>query len=218
MSSNLKSAFVKITVHYIVLVSACWVVFTSYPDLIEYFPIGTTERIFSSARNYELESTVHAGRLEEASQTAHAIFFFVCFLSSILLTIPVGATYLGARSAKKTDASIAKAIIILPIAVTGLVLIVQNSLALAFSLAGIVAGTGIRFRANMKEFTDTLFFLITIGIGLSAGVGSIGLAAIMSIVFCYTILIVHAIGYGEVEKPKKLREADQEVINPVIEQ
>jgi hypothetical protein len=124
------------------------------------------------------------------------IFFWFCFLAALLMVLPVGTTYLATRRVKKGSDSLAKMIVVLPVAVTGLVLIVQNSLALAFGLAGIVAGGGIRFRTNMREYTDTLFFLISIGIGLSSGVGAPGLALIMSIVFCYSILILSAIDYG----------------------
>ncbi len=197
MTKRLKSVYLKITIYYIVAIGGLVSVFTYFPGFVDYFPVGTTEKLFSSTQSFELQSTVHAGRLEGESELAHGLFFVMCFLSSILLTIPLGCTYLGTHNPEKSNPSFAKSIILLPIAVTGLVLIVQNSLALAFGLAGIVAGAGIRFRTNMKEFTDTLFFLTSIGIGLSAGVGALGLSLIMSLIFCYTILTLYAINYGE---------------------
>jgi len=205
MSNQLKSAYLKITVHYILICLAGWLLFEFAPGFIEYLPVGTSERLFTSGDDaYELEPvTVHGGRLEGESQWAHGLFFLICFLSAILLAVPVGWVYLGTPTSERTDAFIARAIIILPIAVTGLVLIVQNSLALAFSLAGIVAGTGIRFRTNMKEFTDTMYFLTVIGIGLAAGVGSLGLSLIMSIIFCYTVLILTTNEYGGRESLKE---------------
>ncbi len=204
MNSNIRSAFVKITILYIAVSIIAWLIAHKAPDWIEYFPVGTSERLFSETEVYEIESTtVHAGRLGEASQYDHILFFILCFLSSILLAIPIGWVYLGTHTEARTDPFIARAIIILPIAVTGLVLIVQNSLALAFSLAGIVAGTGIRFRTNMREFTDTMYFLIVIGIGLASGVGSLGLSYIMSVIFSYTVLVLTGIEYGGKWTPKE---------------
>ena len=161
MSSSLKTAFVKVTIHYLVICLIGWLIFDLVPGVTEYLPVGTSERLFTSPEEvFEIEPvSVHAGRLANESQWAHGLFFVICFLSAIVLAVPVGWVYLGTHTKERTDAYIARAIIILPIAVTGLVLIVQNSLALAFSLAGIVAGTGIRFRTNMKEFTDTMYFL-----------------------------------------------------------
>jgi hypothetical protein len=198
MSPRLKSAYVKVTIHFGVLFAVAWILVAFFPKSIEYLPVGTAEKLFVPAKSMGFETTVHSGRLEGGSIMAFAIFFLLCFLCSILMAIPVGTTYMGTHSNKKTSASLAKMLIGMPIVVAGLVLIVQNSLALAFSLTGIVAGAGIRFRTNLREFTDTLFFLATIGIGISAGIGALGISYYMSLVFCYTILTVHAIGYGEV--------------------
>lgn len=134
---------------------------------------------------------------KEGGDVDRIVFVIMCFLTSIVVSIPVGRTYMATHVIKKRNASMAKALLLLPIAVSGLVLIVQNNLALAFSLAGIVAGCGIRFRSNIREFTDTLYFMVAIGIGLAAGVGALGIALAMSLVFCYATLTVFAIGYGE---------------------
>ena len=51
--------------------------------------------------------------------------------------------------------------------VTGIVIIVQNWLALAFSLAGIAGA--VRFRNSLKSSGDALFILLAVGTGLGAG-------------------------------------------------
>jgi hypothetical protein len=199
MSTRLKTAYLKVTTLYMVIILGTFLLVKLVPGIVEFLPVGTTEKMFTTSEYQEfIETSVHAGKFQDDPTYEYPIFFLLCFVCSILVAIPVGTTYLGTHSNKKTSASIAKMIIGLPIVVTGLVLIVQNSLALAFSLAGIVAGAGIRFRTNLKEFTDTLFFLVSIGIGISAGIGALGISFIMSLVFCYTILTIHAIGYGEV--------------------
>jgi hypothetical protein len=196
MKKNLLTAYTKISIHYVVLVVLTVSVLKFFPGVVDFLPVGASERLFSTDGIANMESAVYAGRFEDGTNLTVGIFFFVCFLTALLLSIPVGTTFMSVRRGKKRTASLAKMIVILPVAVTGLVLIVQNSLALAFSLAGIVAGSGIRFRTNMREFTDTLFFLVSIGIGLAAGVGALGLALIMSAFFCYTMLTFHLLDYG----------------------
>ena len=197
MNDRLKSAYKKITIHYLIIMMIGWILVNYFPESLEFLPVGTSDRLFEETHQTEIiESSLHGGRFEGQPRIAYSIFFFVCFLSAITLALPLAWVYMGTHGRKNTDPSIARAILVLPIAVSGLVLIVQNSLALAFSLAGIVAGTGMRFRTNLREFTDTMYFLIAIGVGLAAGVGSLGLSLVMSMVFCYTLLTLTAVNFG----------------------
>jgi phosphotransferase system glucose/maltose/N-acetylglucosamine-specific IIC component len=85
--------------------------------------------------------------------------------------------------------------------VTGIVIIVQNSLALAFSLAGIAGA--VRFRNSLKSSGDALFILLAVGVGLSAGIGAIELAAVISIAFNYCFATLWITEYGEREGMKR---------------
>jgi hypothetical protein len=89
----------------------------------------------------------------------------------------------------------------LPMIVTGIVVIVQNSLALAFSLAGIAGA--VRFRNSLKSSGDALFILLSVGIGLSGGIGALELATVMSIAFNYCLLAFWLSEYGEREGMKR---------------
>jgi hypothetical protein len=71
---------------------------------------------------------------------------------------------------------------------------VQHSLALAFSLAGIVAG--VRFRRALSDTFDTLFILTSIGVGIAAGIKSIEIAIILTVFFNYAAAFVCAFGDG----------------------
>ena len=90
---------------------------------------------------------------------------------------------------------------ILPIVVTSIIIIVQNSLALAFSIAGIAAA--VRFRNSLKSSGDALFILLSVGIGLSAGIGALELAIVMSVAFNYVFLILWVTDYGDRHDIKK---------------
>jgi hypothetical protein len=83
---------------------------------------------------------------------------------------------------------------VLPAVVAGIVTVVQHSLALAFSLAGIVAG--VRFRRALTDTFDTLFILASIGVGIAAGVKSIEIAIVITVFFNYAAASVCAFGDG----------------------
>ena len=86
-------------------------------------------------------------------------------------------------------------IMVLPLVVTGIVIIVQNSLALAFALAGIAGA--VRFKNSLKSSGDALFILISVGIGLAAGIGAVELALVLSTAFNIALLLLWTTEYGE---------------------
>ncbi len=65
--------------------------------------------------------------------------------------------------------------------VSAILVVVRDSLALAFSLAGIVAA--VRFRNNLKESGDAVYIFGSIGIGFATGIHAISVAAALSVVF-----------------------------------
>jgi phosphotransferase system glucose/maltose/N-acetylglucosamine-specific IIC component len=108
---------------------------------------------------------------------------------------------MAVRSGEEYDQSLVHTILVLPMVVTGIVIIVQNSLALAFSLAGIAGA--VRFRNSLKSSGDALFILLAVAIGLSAGIGAVELAAVMSIGLSYCFTLLWMSEYGEKEGMKR---------------
>ena len=121
-----------------------------------------------------------------------AIALLAALVGTVLFTVPLAWTYglTGPRS--KQHGSIMETIFLLPITVASVVVIVQNSIALAFSLAGIVAA--VRFRSNIKTPGDAVFVFAALAIGLAAGVSELGVAAIGSMFFCFTYIVLRITG------------------------
>jgi len=119
----------------------------------------------------------------------------VAMIAAILVSLPISWTYMAVRGGDEYDQSLVNTIIVLPMVVTGIVIIVQNSLALAFSLAGIAGA--VRFRNSLKSSGDALFILLAVATGLAAGIGAIELAAVISIFFNYCFAILWVTEYGE---------------------
>ena len=114
--------------------------------------------------------------------------------ATLLLMLPVSWVYKAIHTDSVYDHSIDTTTLVLPAVVAGIVTVVQHSLALAFSLAGIVAG--VRFRRALNDTFDTLFILSSIGVGIAAGVRSIEIAIVLTVFFNYAAIGVCAFGDG----------------------
>ena len=108
--------------------------------------------------------------------------------------LPVSWVYRAIHTDSVYDHSIDPTTLVLPAVVAGIVTVVQHSLALAFSLAGIVAG--VRFRRALSDTFDTLFILSSIGVGIAAGIKSIEVAIVLTVFFNYAAAGVCAFGDG----------------------
>ncbi len=127
----------------------------------------------------------------------------ISLLGAISLMIPVAWVYLLTKQRRGYDESVVQAMLVLPIAVAGIVFIVQFSLPLAFSLAGIVAA--VRFRSTLKDTKDAVYVFLAIGVGLASGARVLGVAAILSIVFNVVILYLFWSNFGNIYADQRSR-------------
>ena len=81
-----------------------------------------------------------------------------------------------------------------PISIALVVFLVKGSLALAFSLAGIVAA--VRFRTSLDEPIDAVYMFMAIGIGLAAGTQLTTVAYLASMTFVAVSLAVWRVDFG----------------------
>jgi hypothetical protein len=108
--------------------------------------------------------------------------------------LPVTWVYMSARDGHGHNQSIVQALIVLPMIVAGIVLIVSNSLALAFSLGGVVAA--VRFRTNLSDARDVVFIFLAIAVGFSAGVQDVTIALMLSIIFNFVLVLIWRYDFG----------------------
>jgi len=113
----------------------------------------------------------------------------LALIGALLVAYPVALTYQWTTDAESYRPDFGRAMVLLPIAVAMAVFIVKDSLALAFSLAGIAAV--VRWRAALREAMDGVFMFVMIGIGLAAGVQLLVVALVASIVFNLAILALN---------------------------
>ncbi len=113
---------------------------------------------------------------------------------AVLLTLPFSMVYVRTRTSDTYDRSLVHTVLALPLITTTIVVVVRDSLSLAFSLAGIVAA--VRFRNNLKESRDAIYIFASIGIGFAAGVEALPVALGLSVLFCLLELLQWKFGIG----------------------
>ncbi len=188
---NAVKPLLQLTSYYLVVVLIVAAVVLTLPAAQSYLPVGgsaeldlgTSEFITGQPTKMNWEPVTKA--LELALGLV-GIFVFMA---------PVAWVYMGARRRRGREQSFVLTLLLLPLAVAGIVIIVENSLALAFSLAGIVAG--VRFRLTLDDTLDAVFIFMSIGIGLAGGIGALEVAAVLSLFFNFALLLMWRFQYAE---------------------
>jgi hypothetical protein len=127
---------------------------------------------------------------------AGALVAALSMLGALAIMVPVTWVYMLTRRHRGYEESVVHTLLILPVAVTGIVMIVQDSVALAFSLAGIVAA--VRFRTTLDDTKDAVYVFLAIGVGLASGVQAIGIALTLSLVFNGVVLALWRTHFGNI--------------------
>jgi hypothetical protein len=117
-------------------------------------------------------------------------------LGALAIMVPVTWVYMITRRHRGYDESVVHTLLILPVTVAGIVMIVQSSVALAFSLAGIVAA--VRFRTTLDDTKDAVYVFLAIGVGIASGVQAVGIALALSVVFNVVVLTLWRTQFGNV--------------------
>lgn len=193
--------FAKLTAYYMAVTAVALVALQVLPNLHEYMPFGGVEALMSGPREHGLDAIAAPNATAIGNLRESLYWLIVTVLGALLTALPVSWVYIAIRNPEDYDQSLVDTIVILPIIVTSIVIIVQNSLALAFSIAGIAAA--VRFRNSLKSSGDALFILLAVGVGLSAGIGALELAIVMTVAFNYTFLLLWVTDYGDRSGLKK---------------
>jgi hypothetical protein len=191
----------QVTVYYLLIALVVYVALKLWPQARGYLPVGGVEQLISQPAKNPLDANGVARAAHVANLGQSIFWLVVAIVAALLVSLPVSWVYMAVRGGEEYDQSLVNTIIVLPMVVTGIVIIVQNSLALAFALAGIAGA--VRFRNSLKSSGDALFILLSVATGLSAGIGAIELAAVMSIAFNYCFVLLWITEYGEREGMKR---------------
>jgi len=191
-----SSPYLRLAAYYVLLGLAVWLLIRfvpAIPQLLERFrEITVLGAAASRGRNIE-EATTAAASL---SQGQWAFVTFLSMLTALLVVLPVSWVYMITKQRSGYDQSVVQTVIILPMTVAATVILVQNSLALAFTLAAIVAA--VRFRNTLKDTKDAVYIFLALAVGVAAGVFAPTVAAVMSIMFNIVVLALWELNLGNI--------------------
>ena len=195
----LNNIIVRLLVYYAAWLLALSGIFHFFPQIL-YYVAQERKRIFvAKALEFGGDSVPFPlGDIEEGVlrliDPAHTIPVMVALVLAFGVTLPITWVYRWTRPRKKYSQSFAHTLLVVPTSITLVVFLVKGSLALAFSLAGIVAA--VRFRTSLEEPMDAVYMFMAIGIGLAAGTQLTTVAYLASLVFVAISLGVWKSNFG----------------------
>jgi len=179
---------VKVSIYYVLLIvlgALAWRELPHAPGFASY----ALQPIFGTEPN----APVKRGEASTIDQATLGITAALAMLAAISLALPVAWVYQLTRAKRGYQQSVVQLLIMLPLVVAGIVVLVKYSVALAFSLAGIVAA--VRFRNTLDDSKDAVYVFLATGIGLAAAV-DIPVATVISILFNATMLVLWYTDFG----------------------
>lgn len=190
-SSRVTAPLLVISVYYLLIFGVFHALMWFFPDIEPYMPIGgIAELMGRGADTFEQMEIASSAAFNKTTAPSLAI----AIIAATSLMIPISWVYFITTRDKELNTSFAQTMLLLPIIVAGIANIVQNSIPLAFSLAGIVAA--VRFRFTLTDPAHTLYIFAAITIGLGAGIAAIGVSALISSGFVYATLALWRLDYG----------------------
>jgi hypothetical protein len=203
---------VRVAAYYVLLAVGTALAWQVFPGLAAVFSAERLDAINSTTSQADpLLEALGASAPAMAPPVALAVTTALCMLGAFLLMLPVSWVYILTRQKKGFRQSVVQTLIILPIVVAGVVLLVKNSIALAFSLGGIVAA--VSFRNTLRDTKDAVYIFLAIGVGLAAGVQVMSAAAVMSFLFNVLVVVFWYTDFGRapshLEGPRAARRLER---------
>jgi len=203
---------VRVAAYYVLLAVGTALAWQVFPGLEAVFSAERLDAINQTAPQTDpLLEALGASAPTMSHPVALAVTTALCMTGAFLLMLPVSWVYILTRQKKGFRQSVVQTLIILPIVVAGVVLLVKNSIALAFSLGGIVAA--VSFRNTLRDTKDAVYIFLAIGVGLAAGVQVMSAAAVMSFLFNVLVLVFWYTDFGRapshLEGPRAARRLER---------
>ena len=192
-SGSLLIPLTLITMYYGFWIGVVYFLSSRYPMLAEFLPMGGVDDL--AASHIDSFEPVYTSVERTLLSSTGPVRLLLASVGALILTVPVSWAYFITSRTRRLDQSFLQTIVILPTVVTGIAMIVMNSLALAFSLAGVVAA--VRFRFSLDQPSDAMYIFVGIGIGLGSGIGALGIAMVISVMFVITTLVIWKLEYGK---------------------
>jgi hypothetical protein len=198
----------KLAVYFAIFLGGIILLVLAQPDILKLMPLGGTDAIEIATLHIGEDgvSLTESNRVPDGEEydsqviTSGQVALIVMYLSlslggTLMVMVPITWTYMATKRETGYRRNFVRALLILPICGTTIVLLIQDSLALAFGLAALVAA--VRFRVALDEAIDGIYIFSAICVGLAAGIGYLGIGAVMALFFCMTNAVLWHMDYGQ---------------------
>ena len=190
-SSRLSAPLIVVSLYYGLAFGVFHAAVYVFPELEPYMPVGGIQALIDRGANTFQDIEILSS---EVFYKTSASSLAIAIVAATALMVPISWVYFITTRDSELNRSFAQTMLLLPIIVAGIANIVQNSIPLAFSLAGIVAA--VRFRFTLTDPAHTLYIFAAITIGLGAGIAAIGVSLLISVGFVYATLMLWRLDYG----------------------
>jgi len=192
-------SLLRLLAYYVVLVAGTFVLAqhsSVVRDAVSFeVSVGITPRQLRQSLETRTEPGAEAGA-SAAERAPVAATTALAMVGALALVIPVAWIYMLTKRRQRWDPSVVQTVILLPLAIAGIVAVVRNSLALAFSLAGLAAA--VRFRNTLKDTKDAVYIFLAIAVGLAAGVQALALGLVVSGIFNVAVVALWSLNVGDI--------------------
>jgi hypothetical protein len=173
----------RLALYYVALGAAAALVWQALPEPAERFVRTALEPLLGTSAGTGDDGnllTVPQPAVTTLAPQYVAFMTFAAGMSAFLLALPVTWVYMFTRQRKGYQQSVVQALALMPVVIAVVAALVRNSIALAFSLAGIIAA--VRFRTTLEDSKDAVFMFVVTALGLACGV-QLEVAAVLSLMF-----------------------------------
>ena len=191
------SLIVRLVCYYAILVGVMLLIWRYMPRS-EIIAHESLDALFGLGTGAVVEGRRAREVVPPLDQTTLAVTVALAMISAVLLALPTAWVYTRTRAKRGYQQSVVQTLMVLPIVVAGIVVLVKYSVALAFSLAGIVAA--VRFRNTLDDSKDAVYIFLATAIGLAAAV-DLPVALVISVLFNALAL---ALWYTDFGRPPAL--------------
>ena len=125
----------------------------------------------------------------------------ICIAAALILGLGIAFCYMFTQKKGTYTKDFVIAMALLPAIVSIIIMLVGNSIARAFSLAGVFAL--VRFRSAPGSAKDIAVIFFTMAIGLACGLGFVLFAAVVMAIICVILVLLSKTKFGELRGANK---------------
>jgi hypothetical protein len=181
----------KVVLYYAGLAAGVAILHRIDPNLQGVFAADRFAEMIATGKKGLVDQTATLGSVSPVEVAFETV---VSMMVAVLVMLPVTWVFILTRSKKGFSQSTAQTLIFLPIVVAGIIMLVRNSVALAFGLGGVVGA--VSFRNRLDDPKDAMYIFLAILVGLASGVQVAAMALAVSLFFNVMTLLMWRTDFG----------------------